>query len=258
MKRIGIKIAYDGTCYRGFQIQKGLPTIEGEVSRALSDLLGEKIRITGASRTDAGVHAKGNVAVFDTTSTIPAERYPFALLRFLPCDIRVMEGKEVPFDFNPRKVPCIKTYEYAYSCGRIEDPFTRRFSSFSPFVPDVGAMSEAAKYLVGEHDFTSFANPSSWALSGTRGAIRKIYSIDLDQTPGGAGVLIKIRIRGDGFLYNMVRIISGTLMNVGKGLWTPQRVLDALNAKDRGKAGPTAQARGLTLVGIKFAKIIKD
>lgn len=252
MKRIAIKIAYDGTCYSGFQLQKDVPTIEGEINKALESLLGEEIHITGASRTDAGVHARGNVAVFDSASSIPPEKYPFALLKFLPCDIRVLKGIEVSPDFNPRKVPCVKTYEYTFSCGMIEDPLTRRFASFLTYIPDPGAMYQAATFLVGEHDFTSFANPSSQAFNSQRGATRKIYSLDIEKAPGGAGELVKIRIRGDGFLYNMVRIIAGTLMNVGRGLWTPEMVLDILKARDRRKAGPTCEARGLTLLGIKY------
>ena len=304
MRRIKLTVAYDGTNYCGFQVQPELPTIEGELNRALSELTHETVNVIGASRTDSGVHACGNVAVFDTESSIPAEKFPLAIVNFLPPDIRVTEGIEVPLDWHPRKCDCVKTYEYVYDCGRTEDPKQRLYTSFSKRVPDVSLMQEAARYLIGEHDFTSFANPSSQILREGGSAVRTIYSIDIftngicaskaseslriaetsgtsadgfstdigkqaaAPTPQGNvgfltgdssqrpvpphNVTVTIRISGSGFLYNMVRIIAGTLMNVGTGLWTPERVREALEAKDRTKAGPTAEARGLTLVSIRY------
>lgn len=252
MKRILLTISYDGTNYHGFQLQPGLPTIEGELNHSLTILLGTDTRVKGASRTDAGVHASGNVAVFDSSASIPAAGYPFALLKFLPDDIRVLSAQEVSSDFDPRKSDSIKTYEYTYSCGPIENPLSRRFTCFSKFVPAVSPMEKGAAYLIGEHDFTSFANPSSQIIKNGQSAVRNIYSIDIKMMQGGAGKLVKIVIRANGFLYNMVRIIAGTLMNVGRGLWTPEKVLDILRARDRTAAGPTAEARGLRLVEIKF------
>lgn len=313
MRRIRLTIAYDGTNYCGFQLQPELPTVEGELNRAIRELTGENITVIGASRTDSGVHAYGNVVVFDTASSIPAERFPLALQSHLPCDIRAVKGDEVDPTWHPRKTDCVKTYEYSYDCGRIEDPKQRLYSSFSRYVPDIVRMREAAAYLVGEHDFTSFANPSSQVLKEGGSAVRNIYSIEitamqngsvLDDTaltelresrgglsagmmyPGSAGekavlsreadnvkphaglpcdagyavihslgtdnVNVIIRITGNGFLYNMVRIIAGTLMNVGTGLWEPERTAAALKARDRTKAGPTAEARGLTLMGISY------
>ena len=253
MRRIRLTIAYDGTNYCGFQLQPELPTIEGELNRALSELTGESITVIGASRTDSGVHAYGNVAVFDTESSIPAEKFPLALQAHLPKDIRAVYGDEVDAAWHPRKTDCIKTYEYSYDCGRIEDPKARLYSSFSRYVPDIGRMREAAAYLVGEHDFTSFANPSSQVLKEGGSAVRNIYSVDVIAVRDGMhNVNVIIRITGNGFLYNMVRIIAGTLMNVGTGLWEPERVEAVLSAKDRTKAGPTAEARGLTLIGISY------
>lgn len=252
-KRILIKIAYDGTDYYGFERQKSLPTIEGKLERALSELVDDEIHILGASRTDAGVHALGNVAIFDTFSSIPAERFPFALIKYLPEDIRVTGSREVDIAFNPRKMALSKVYEYTYSCGPIEDPITRRFASFERVVPDVERMREAARFLIGEHDFTSFSNPASQTLRNGGSAVRKIYSIDILRQPGGAGTLVRIKIEGDGFLYHMVRIITGTLMNVGRGLWTPERVNEALLSSTRSAAGPTAGARGLMLKSIRFS-----
>lgn len=300
MRRIKLTVAYDGTNYCGFQLQPNLPTIEGELNRALSELTHDAVNVIGASRTDSGVHAYGNVAVFDTQSTIPADRFPLAIASFLPPDIRVTEGEEVPLDWHPRRCDCIKTYEYVYDCGRIEDPKQRLYASFSTRVPDIRLMQEAAAYLIGEHDFTSFANPSSQVLKEGGSAVRTIYSIEVFSDAASASAVlpsagaetsfqnpehadasltttginnsndisaagyiadslhpphnmtVTIRITGNGFLYNMVRIIAGTLMNVGIGLWTADRVACALEAKDRTKAGPTAEARGLTLMSIKY------
>lgn len=277
MRRIRLTAAYDGTDFCGFQIQPEQRTVEGELNRALSELTGEGISVIGASRTDSGVHAEGNVAVFDTVSTIPADRFPYALLPFLPEDIRIMSGCEVPLDWHPRKRDCIKTYEYAFSCGGMENPKNRRYAAFEKRCPDIDRMRKAASFLVGEHDFTSFANPSSQVLKEGGSAVRTIYSIDISQEMSYSGTaavsgqnkcaappkctsanggeinrLVKIRIRGNGFLYNMVRIIAGTLMNVGTGLWEPERVKTALEAGDRTAAGPTAEARGLTLLSIEY------
>ena len=259
MRRIKLTVAYDGTNYCGFQLQPKLPTIEGELNRALSELTHEDISVIGASRTDSGVHAYGNVAVFDTGSGIPAEKFPFAISGFLPPDIRVTEGMEVPLDWHPRKCDCVKTYEYVYDCGNIEDPKQRLYASFSKRIPDISLMQEAASFLIGEHDFTSFANPSSQVLKEGGSAVRIIYSIGITAGNAAADVAypphnltVTIRITGNGFLYNMVRIIAGTLMNAGTGLWTPDRVREALEAHDRTKAGPTAEARGLTLMSIRY------
>ena len=258
MRRIMLTIAYDGTDYAGFQSQPGCRTVEGELKRALTELTGEEIAVTGASRTDSGVHALGNIAVFDTESTIPAERFRLALLPYLPEDLRAVSSEEVAADWHPRRQKCRKTYEYAYYCGLIEDPLSRRYMSYVSRIPDVSKMREAAAYLTGEHDFTSFANPSSQVLMAGGSAVRTVYGIDITEEeaqafPGLAPAkLIRIRISGSGFLYNMVRIIAGTLLQTGNGLWTPGRVKEALEARDRTKAGPTAEARGLTLVGMEY------
>ena len=255
MRRIRIRTAYDGTNYCGFQIQPGMPTVEGELNRALSELTHEDINIIGASRTDSGVHALCNVAVFDTESRIPADRLSLAISPFLPGDIRVTEADEVSGEWHPRKQACIKTYEYFISCGSFEDPMTRLYSAFSKRDLDIEKMHKAAEYLIGEHDFTSFANPSSQVLMDGGSAVRTIYSIEIEKKKKGylEGLSeVRIAVTGNGFLYNMVRIIAGTLISVGNGLWKPERVKDALLAKDRTKAGPTAEAKGLRLSRIEY------
>jgi len=257
MKRIRLTVAYDGTDYAGFQVQPDLATIEGALNQALFHLTGETIQVIGASRTDSGVHAYGNVAVFDTESPIPADRFAPALIPYLPDDIRVVKSEEVPLDWHPRHVKCRKTYEYTFYCGQAEDPVTRRYGSYVRRLPDVEAMRKAAQYLIGEHDFTSFANPSSQVLMAGGSAVRTIYELNIseeapDPIRGTGLTTVRIRITGSGFLYNMVRIIAGTLINVGTGLWKPERVKEALDARDRTKAGPTAEARGLALCRIEY------
>ncbi|CRZ35224.1 tRNA pseudouridine38-40 synthase [Herbinix hemicellulosilytica] len=244
MKRIKLVIAYDGTNYSGWQVQPGKTTIEGVVNKALSELLNEEITVIGASRTDAGVHAKGNVAVFDTNSPIPPEKICYAVNRYLPWDIRVLSSMEVPADFHPRKVNSKKTYEYKIMNREIAIPTERLYSYFIYYNMDIKAMQEAAKYLIGEHDFKSFCSVKT-QVSET---VRTIYSLNVDKY----GEMIKITVTGNGFLYNMVRIIAGTLIEVGRGLKTPEDMDKILKGRNRRLAGPTAPAHGLTLVGIEY------
>src|SRR5699024_1584364 len=156
MKRFKLTVAYDGTNYCGWQIQPSAPTIEGELNKALCRLTGETIQVIGASRTDAGVHAYGNVAVFDSDTPIPGEKLLFALNPHLPEDIRIVDSCEVPSDFHPRYCDTRKTYEYHIQTGRTPLPTRRLYSHWLPHRLDVAAMNEAAKYLVGTHDFKSF------------------------------------------------------------------------------------------------------
>ena len=244
MKRFMLTVAYDGTAYAGFQVQKNCPTIEGELNRALSGLLREDIRVIGASRTDAGVHALCNVAVFDSDTTIPAEKLAYALNARLPEDIRIQKSEEAAPDFHPRHCESRKTYEYRITRGEFPIPVKRLYSCFTYHTLNVDKMREAALYLIGEHDFKSFCA----AAAVVESTVRTIYSVEIAEE--GADVVI--RICGNGFLYNMVRIIAGTLMEVGRGRWSPEAVKEALAACDRTKAGPTAPACGLMLVKYEF------
>ncbi len=241
MKRIKMAVAYDGTAYCGWQLQPNGVTIEEILNRTLSDLLKEPVCVTGASRTDSGVHALGNVAVFDTESRIPGDKICFALNQRLPEDIRVMSSEEVPPDWHPRKQNCIKTYEYKILNCRVDVPTRRLYAHFCYFPLDVDKMRKAASYLVGEHDFTSFCSARHQAEE----TVRTLYGITLDK---GSDDVITIRLWGNGFLYNMVRIIAGTLMKVGMGVYPPEHVKEILEARDRQQA----PARGLTLVGIQY------
>lgn len=240
MKRVMLVVAYDGTDYHGWQLQPEVLTIEGELNKALKELLGEEIQVIGASRTDSGVHALCNVAVFDTDTKIPAEKLSYALNQRLPEDIRIQRSAEAAPDFHPRHCASRKTYEYRILNREFPLPTKRRYAHFTYVHLDEEKMQRGAKYLVGEHDFKSFCATASVAET----TVRTLY----DLTVRREGEEIMIRVCGSGFLYNMVRIIAGTLMEIGRGNMEPERMQKILEAKDRTAAGPTAPACGLTLV----------
>lgn len=244
MKRIRLTVAYDGTDYCGWQVQKNWITVEEVLNRALSRLTGEDITVIGASRTDAGVHARGNVAVFDTDTRIPAERIACALNTLLPEDVVAVRSEEVPAGWHPRRCVSVKTYEYRILNREVPDPIRRRDTYFVSFPLDIERMREAAEYLKGEHDFKSFCS----AHTAVKDTVRTIYDLEIEKEED----LITIRVRGNGFLYNMVRIIAGTLAGVGRGYFEPGEVKEMLDDKDRTKAGVTAPPQGLTLVGIAY------
>ena len=242
--RVKLVVAYEGTNYCGWQIQPNGITIEQVLNETLSSLLGEEITVTGASRTDAGVHSLGNVAVFETHTKMPAEKISFARNQRLPEDIVVQESCQVPEDFHPRFSKSRKTYEYRILNCRFRQPLERRTSYFYHYPLDVSAMQKAAAYLVGEHDFTSFAS----VHAQTNTYVRMIYALDVVRE----GDMIRIRVQGNGFLYNMVRIIAGTLIQVGAGIKKPEDMESILAGKDRELAGPTAPAHGLTMIGLEY------
>lgn len=244
MKRVKLVVAYDGTNYHGWQVQDNGITIEEVLNRTLSELVQEDIKVIGASRTDAGVHACGNVAVFDTESRIPGDKFSFALNQRLPEDIRIQESCEVDADFHPRYADTVKTYEYNILNRRFELPSKRLYAAFCYYPMDIERMNQAAAYLVGEHDFKSFCSAGAQVQT----TVRTIYAVNVTKDDD----IVHIRITGNGFLYNMVRIIAGTLMQVGTGLMEPEQVKEILEARDRSKAGPTAVAKGLTLVEIRY------
>lgn len=261
-RRIFLTVAYDGTAYHGWQLQPGAVTIEGELNRALTELLGEEIRVIGASRTDTGVHALCNAAVFDTTARIPAEKFAYALNQRLPEDIRVRGSREVSPDFHPRRTESRKTYEYRIYKARMPMPTKRLYSYFTYAKLDVDAMARAGALLAGEHDFKSFSSVNTQAET----TVRTIYRVevwqesvqersDREDAAEDPESEITIRITGSGFLYNMVRIIAGTLLEVGQGKRKPEDMTEILEARDRGAAGPTAPACGLTLTGYEFFSI---
>ncbi|MCM1569052.1 MAG: tRNA pseudouridine(38-40) synthase TruA [Roseburia sp.] len=239
-KRVCLTVAYDGTNYHGWQIQNNAVTIEGELNRCLCGLLGEEIAVIGASRTDAGVHALCNMAVFDTTSPMPADKISYALNQRLPEDIRIQKSQQVASDWHPRHCESRKTYEYRIYRGSFPMPVRRLYTLFTYAALDVERMRQAAGYLVGEHDFKSFCQTGAQVES----TVRTLYRVQLEEE----GAELVIRVTGNGFLYNMVRIIVGTLIEVGCGRRAPQDMPKILEARDRAAAGPTAPAHGLMLV----------
>lgn len=240
MKRIKMTVAYDGTNYCGWQIQPNGITIEQVLNDALTELLGEKIVVSGASRTDSGVHSKGNICVFDTNTRMPGEKISYAINQRLPEDIVVVGSEEVADDWHPRYVNSRKTYEYRILNRRFPDPTRRLDTYFFHYELDVEKMQKAASFLEGQHDFKSFCSVGSQVKTTTR----TIYSCSVTKDED----IVKIRVTGNGFLYNMVRIIAGTLIQVGNGNIAPDRIPEILEACDRNMAGPTAPANGLTMI----------
>lgn len=250
MKRIKLTVAYDGTAFSGWQSQPEQRTVEGVINEALSRLTGEKIAVIGASRTDAGVHALGNVAVFDTASKIPAERFCYALNPLLPEDVVAVRSELVASDWHPRHQECRKTYEYRIQNAEMPDPTRRRTSCFVSFPLDIEAMRKAAEYLKGTHDFASFC----CVRTNVKDTVRTIYRLELERQADE----IRLTVEGNGFLYNMVRIIAGTLLQVGRGYFQPEQVKEMLEAKNRIEAGATAPPQGLRLVRIDYEEERKE
>ena len=245
MKRIKLTVAYDGTNYHGWQVQPNADTIEGELNKAISELTGEQIEVIGASRTDAGVHALGNVAVFDTESRIPGEKISYALNQRLPDDIIIQKSEEVDRDFHPRYQECRKTYEYTILNRRFPLPEYRNTAHFDYGNLDIEAMKKACKAFIGEHDFAAFKSSGT----SSKSSVRTIYNAEVVENNGR----IIIKLTGNGFLYNMVRIISGTLLEVGQGTIKPEEIEKIIQEKDRKKAGKTLPPQGLYLVKVEYA-----
>lgn len=243
-RRIRLVVSYDGTNYCGWQKQSNGITIEEVLNQAISSLCKEEIAVIGASRTDSGVHAYGNIAVFDTNMQMKANKFAFALNQRLPEDIRIQSSDEVPSHWHPRKRDCIKTYTYRILNRKIDIPTERLYAHFCYFRLDIAKMREASSYFIGTHDFTSFCSQRTQTSTN----IRTIYSLELLEDED----MITIVIRGDGFLYNMIRIIVGTLIKVGLGVYPPEHILEIMQAKNRELAGQTMPAKGLTLVEIEY------
>jgi len=240
-------VSYDGTEYNGFQSQPKGRTIQDEIEAAIKRLTGEEVRIEGSGRTDAGVHARGQVFNFLTESPIPIGKWPVALNAWLPEDIVIRSAEEVHSGFHARHSAKRKTYRYTISTGPYPDVFARRYQ-FHHYRPlDVRAMREAWEYFRGTHDFTSFTSIHSTKKSH----IRTIYDVWVEE--GAEGVL-HFYVTGSGFLYNMVRIMIGTTIFVGEGKRRSADIPDILAAKDRSKAGPRAMAHGLTLWQVDYAE----
>ncbi|MDO4478780.1 MAG: tRNA pseudouridine(38-40) synthase TruA [Lachnospiraceae bacterium] len=242
--RVKLTVAYDGSAYVGYQSQTNGTAIQDVLEEALTDLFKKPIRTMNASRTDTGVHALGNVSVFDVETRIPADKLAFALNMRLPEDIRVTASEAVSEDFHPRFQRTVKTYEYTILNRTHPDP-TRRLYEWHVYGPlDVTKMDRAAQCLIGEHDFASFCAAGSSAKT----TVRRIY----DASVRREGDRVIFRITGAGFLYNMVRILAGTLVAIGKGQMAEDAMPKILEARQRSAAGNTALAKGLCLMKISY------
>lgn len=268
-RNLCLVISYDGTDYFGFQSQPGGNTIQDKLEEAIRILTGDRTHVTGSGRTDAGVHARRMCVNFHTESPIPAERWAIALNARLPADIVVHSAREVPDDFNARRHAVRKTYRYTINCCKFPDIFRRRYEFHHPTPLDIEGMRSGLGHLIGEHDFTSFTSP----LSTKPHHVRTIYEARLVEEPlsdpiptfreeadrirypGKQRGIYHLFVSGNGFLYNMVRIIAGTILQVGEGKRTPGEMASILAARDRSRAGPTAVPHGLFLWDVEYTDL---
>ena len=251
MRNIKLTIAYDGADFHGWQIQPGLPTIQGALADALQKITQEKVLIHGASRTDAHVHALGQVAHFRSRSDLSAPEFQRALNALIPPSIRVVAAEEVGPDFHSRWLAQGKTYRYRIFRGAVLPPFDYRRALHYPWPLDESAMAAAARQFEGEHDFTSFAASSgSEEDDRDRTMTRVIYSSEIVREPDRDEIAYVVR--GRSFLRYMVRKIVGTLIEVGKGRLAPDDIPELFEARDRSRSGPTVPPEGLYLVSLEF------
>lgn len=244
MRRICLVVQYDGSAYAGFQIQPDAPTVQGELEQALGRLMGETVRVMGASRTDAGVHAQGQVVTFTTENPLPLERLPRALNDHLPADIACSQALPAPEGFHPRYSATGKLYSYRVLNRPLRSAFIGRYAWHVPGVLDREAMREAGEALVGEHDFAAFCAAGSSVVSTVRQVRRLEWNEDTE--------VYEARIEGNGFLYMMIRIIMGTLVEVGLGRRPAQEMGEILASRDRRQAGVTAPPQGLNLIKVYY------
>lgn len=244
LRKICLTFGYDGTNYHGFQRQHGQSTIQETVEKALSRLTQEPIQITGSGRTDRGVHALGQVCHFTTQSRIPAEKFAPILRDQLPPDLLVTQSEAVALAFHAQKDACFKTYRYQIETAFIPSLFERRYYTHFPYIIDVDRMKAAAVDLVGTHDFTSLCS----AKTTVAHHVRTIYHCHV----WTQGTKVMIEVTGNGFLYNMVRIIAGTLYQIGRNKMKVDELQRIIPAKNRSLAGPTLRPEGLVLVKVGY------
>ncbi len=247
MRNLKMTLAYVGTVYAGWQVQPRQPTIQGVLEARLTRMLKERVRIAGAGRTDAGVHARGQVANFQTASRIPSAGLRRGLNAILPEDIRVMQVDEAPENFHSRADACSKEYVYRIACAEVVSPFDAPFVTAVRGRLDTDSMSDAARRFLGRHDFRSFC-PAQVRLEDTR---RTIFESRIERR----GDFVEYRVRGDGFLQHMVRTLAGTLIQIGRGLRPPEAAEEIIEARDRRAAGPCAAARGLVLERVFYEEV---
>ncbi|HKR32782.1 MAG TPA: tRNA pseudouridine(38-40) synthase TruA [Terriglobales bacterium] len=243
-------LAYDGADFCGWQVQPARRTIQGELAEAIRRVTGEQVLPQGSGRTDAGVHALGQVASFVLASPIPAPNLQTALNHTLPASIRVLSAEEAPADFHARHSAKAKSYEYRLYRGDICPPFIAHYVDHHPYPLNEEALRRAAELVIGEHDFTSFAavDPERGKDEKELDNVRTVFSSSWQRE----GELLTYRVRGDGFLHHMVRNLVGTFLLVGKGSLAVDAIPKILGAKSRSQAGPTARAEGLFLVSVEY------
>ena len=244
MRNVRLLIEYDGTNYAGWQWQKNDKTVQETLSKAIVQSVQEPVKIYGAGRTDAGVHALGQVANFKTTSNIPSGRLLLAINFYLPHDITIKDAADVPESFHAQYCAVSKIYQYTLFNDRIRTSLNRNFCYVCGFQLNVDKMLDAAQYLIGTHDFTTFTTK---ALQ-EKNRIRTVKRLEIKKEEK----YLYFSVEADGFLYNMVRSIIGTLIEVGRGKIAVENVKDILDAKNRNLAGPTAPAKGLCLMEVKY------
>jgi tRNA pseudouridine38-40 synthase len=250
MRHFKLTIAYDGTDFHGWQIQANKPTIQGEIANVLRRLTQESVQLHGAGRTDAGVHALGQVASFRTQSPLSAAEFQRALNALLPLTIRIVTAEEVGPDFHARWSARAKTYRYRLYRGKVVPPALWRYVLHYPFPLDEDAMRRAAARFVGPHDFAAFAaSTGSEDDDKERSTIREIYSAELQRSPDGEELVFTVR--GQSFLRYMVRKMVGTLLEVGRARLKPEDIERLYEMKDRSKSGPTVPPQGLWMVSVE-------
>jgi len=245
MRNLKMTLAYDGTLFHGWQVQPDQITVQGTVQSVLTEIDGPPVLVHGSGRTDAGVHALGQVVSFNLNNPIPAENLSRAMNHVLPDSIRVLHAAEAAPDFHARRSAVAKTYEYRIWRGEICAPFLSRYVYPHPYPLNEDSMKQAAPLFAGTHDFCSLGAAGGEEKQTT---VRTIYSSQLQRD----GDCLVYRVRGTGFLYRMVRNIVGTLLDVGRGNLKPEDVGQILKSKQRSEAGPTAPPRGLFLVEVEY------
>lgn len=244
MSNIRIWLKFDGTDFHGYQIQKNGVSVQEAIQNAIFDVTGDKVNITGCSRTDAGVHAKQYCANFFLETKIPIDKLPLALNTHLPEAVRVYDAQIVDDNFHSTFSAKEKTYVYTIDTNKVADPFSVRYAWHYPYVLDIEAMKKGAEYILGTHDFSAFKA----AGAQTKTSVRTVKQLEISEESG----IFKISVTADGFLYNMVRIIAGTLVYVGIGKIAPKSICDIILSGDRKMAGITAPPQGLMLVSVVY------
>ncbi len=248
--RYALKIAYDGTAYAGWQRQKNAVSVQEVLENAVLSALGVDLRITASGRTDAGVHAAGQVCHFDGDFSVPAEKMPDCLNRYLPSDVRVLEGWEASEGFDSNRSAKRKTYCYSLYVADREMPLKERYAVRIESAPSLEALQNAAKLMEGEHDFKAFCASGS----SVKTTVRRVYQVRVEEGKSFGSRDIKVYVTGNGFLYNMVRTMTGELIDLALEKRTADSLLTAFKTGDRGLLGKTMPAKGLTLISVEYGE----